>query len=418
VLLYSPDFTGTSNDDGGQAAGGSHARTLSVAVVDPNLERRNAVATLLCGLRSTEMIPRVTTLSGIKDFRSLANQDFRVVLVAADGNREEAIKAIETICRTGSGIAMGYAPSTNDDLLINCMRAGVREFLIYPFAPGAVEDAFSRANSRGLLTPNTKKATANGRSFVFIGAKGGAGGTTAACNFAISMAQDSKGETLLIDLDLPLGDAALILGMPGEFSTIDALRDSERLDATFLRKLSAQHSSGLYVLGAPGIFVKSDITFEAINSLIEVACKTFEYVVIDAGSRWDLAETRVFDMVSTIYLVTQVGIAELRNANRLITGCLQPYSHKLEIVLNRHKDEMFGIGAAAIEKALTRKAQWQIPNDYAAVCEMQNTATPLALKKSNIQRAIQKMARIASGLPAEQQHKKKKFGLFGMASGT
>jgi Flp pilus assembly CpaE family ATPase len=140
--------------------------------------------------------------------------------------------------------------------------------------------------------------------------------------------------------------------------------------------------------------------------------------VIDAGSRWDLAESRVFDMVSTIYLVTQVGIAELRNANRLITGCLQPYSHKLEIVLNRHKDELFGIEVQAIENALTRQARWRIPNDYSSVREMQNTATPLALKDSKIQRAIQTMARIASGLSADQQKKKKKFGLFGMASGV
>ena len=72
-------------------------------------------------------------------------------------------------------------------------------------------------------------------------------------------------------------------------------------------------------------------------------------------------------MVSTIYLVTQVGIAELRNANRLITGCLQPYSQKLEIVLNRYKDMKFGMESDAVEKALTRQADWRIPNDYEAV---------------------------------------------------
>ena len=132
---------------------------------------------------------------------------------------------------------------------------------------------------------------------------------------------------------------------------------------------------------------------EGIDKLIEVASQTFEYVVIDAGSRWDLAQTRVFDMVSTIYLVTQVGVAELRNANRLITGCLQPYSHKLEVVLNRYKDMKFGIEFDAIEKALTRPAEWRIPNDYQAVMEMQTTATPLALKESRIQRRSRRWPR-------------------------
>src|SRR6202034_2568262 len=97
---------------------------------------------------------------------------------------------------------------------------------------------------------------------------------------------------------------------------------------------------------------------------------------------------------------------ELRNSNRLITGCLQPYESKLEIVVNRYKAEMFGIEDKAIEEALTRSAQWRIPNNYEAVCEMQNTATPLALKKSSIQRAIQSMAKIAAGMPQEQRKKK------------
>ena len=415
--MNSPDLIEMSSDPRAQDALSSRAKTLPIAIVDPILERRNVIAGILCALRSTEMAPRVTPLSNIDDFLELAKRDFGVVMVAADGNQDDVMKAIETVCRSGSGVAMAYSASADNELLIHCMRAGVREFLMYPFAPGVLEEAFSRSNSRGLLVPDARKIS--GKSFVFLGAKGGSGGTTAACNFAISMAKDSKRETLLIDLDLPLGDAALVLGVAGEFSTVDALRDPERLDPTFLKKLTAQHSSGLYVLGAPGHFAKSNITHDAMNKLVEVACKTFEYVIIDAGSRWDLAETRVFDMVSTIYLVTQAGIAELRNANRLISGCLQPYSHKLEIVLNRHKDEMFGTEVLAIEKALNRQAQWRIPNDYPAVREMQNTATPLALKESKIQRAIQSMARIASGLQVEQPRpKKKKFGLFAMESGV
>jgi hypothetical protein len=78
---------------------------------------------------------------------------------------------------------------------------------------------------------------------------------------------------------------------------------------------------------------------------------------------------------------------------------------------------MFGIEDQAIDEALTRTAHWRIPNDYDAVCEMQNTATPLALKKSSIQRVIQSMARIASGMPQEQKQKKK-FTLFGATSGA
>jgi pilus assembly protein CpaE len=392
---------------------GEIAQALSIAVVDPDLERCNVVASALCALRSATVAPRVTTLANLANSTLLTSQSFNVVLIAVDGDQETALKTIEAIVRSGRSIPMAYSDRAGDDMLVRCMRAGVREFLLYPFAPGVIEEAFSRAESRGHLRPDKRRA--GGKSFAFLGAKGGSGVTTAACNFAISLAQESKRSTLLIDLDLPLGDAALILGVCSEFSTIDALWDRDRLDSTYLQSLVTEHSSGLFVLGAPGKFQQAPVSNEAIDHLIQVAGQAFDYVVIDAGSRWDLAETRLFDMISTIYLVTQVGVAELRNSNRLITGCLLGYESKLEIVVNRYKSEMFGIEDKAIEEALTRKANWRIPNDFVAVREMQDTATPLALKKSAIQRAFQSMAQIASGIPEE---KKKRFSLFGATSGA
>jgi len=387
---------------------------MSVAVVDPDLKRRNAVATMVCAFRTDGAAPRVTELPDAGDAQFLMNQGFDVVLIAVDKEPETALKTIELLSHAGAATPMAYSESTEGDLLIQCMRVGVREFLMYPFASRVIEEAFSRTASRERLTPD--KRTAAGKSFVFLGAKGGSGVTTAACNFALSLAQDAKRSTLLIDLDLPLGDAALCLGVSHEYSTLEALHEAERLDSTFLAQLLSQHKSGLQVLAAPGRYLRMESPGEAVDQLLTVACQSFDYVVIDAGSQWQLTDTRLFDMVSTVFLVTQVGVAELRNANRLITGCLQPYASKLEIVLNRYTAEMFGIDDDAIEGALTRPAQWRIPNDYAAVRRMQTTAEPL--KESNIQRAIQQMAATASGAFEEKPEKKKRFSLFGLASGT
>jgi hypothetical protein len=74
---------------------------------------------------------------------------------------------------------------------------------------------------------------------------------------------------------------------------------------------------------------------------------------------------------------------------------------------------MFGIDDAAIESALTRPAQWRIPNDYPAVRRMQNTAE--VQKESSVQKAIKKMAVSASGFMDDGQEKKKRFGLFGLS---
>ncbi len=225
-------------------------QALSIAVVDPNLERRNLVASAVCALRSPTFLPRVTTLANVADSGLLTSQSFNIALVAVDGDEETALKTIQAIIRSGRSTPIAYSERSGDDMLIRCMRSGIREFLLYPFSSGVLEEAFSRAKSRGPLKPETRRA--GGKSFAFLGAKGGAGVTTAACNFAISLAQESKRSTLLIDLDLPLGDAALILGVSSDLSTIDALRDWDRLDPTYFHSLVTQHKSGLFVLGAPG----------------------------------------------------------------------------------------------------------------------------------------------------------------------
>ena len=197
-------------------------------------------------------------------------------------------------------------------------------------------------------------------------------------------------KTLLIDLDLPLGDAALNLGIIAEYSTVERLQAMpSRLDGSFLSKLLVKHSSGVSVLAAPGRFPQYQPTDEAIDKLLAVARQEFDNVVVDVGSKIDLTGTALFKEATTIYLVTQAGIPELRNSNRLISQFFSAGGPKLEIVINRYETRTLGVSEEHITKALTRPAQWKIPNDYASVRRMQITATPLALGDSPIVAADQ-----------------------------
>jgi pilus assembly protein CpaE len=259
------------------------------------------------------------------------------------------------------------------------------------------------------LRPSKK---ASGKLLVFLSAKGGSGATTLACNYAVSLAQESKLRTLLIDLNLPLGDAAINLGIKAQYSIVNAFQNTSRLDPHFLSGLLVQHSSGLYVLAAPSELAPTYVSADVIDKLLEVACQDFDYVVVDAGSRLDLQRKHLFDESAIVYLVTQAGIPELRNSHRLITQLSTEGSPKLEIVINRYDPRSLEIDEAHITSALTRPAQWKIPNNYAAVRRMQNTATPLTDEDSPITRAIQQMTRSVCGQPAIPE-KKKMFRLFG-----
>jgi pilus assembly protein CpaE len=296
-------------------------------------------------------------------------------------------------------------------MLVRCMRAGAREFLSFPLAPEVMEEALIRASARRPQVRAEKKT--QGRLLTFMGAKGGAGATMLACNFAVSLAKESGKKTLLIDLDLPLGDAALNMGITAEFSTIDALQSAERLDARFLDQLLVKHSTGVSVLAAPGRFLQYQASPEAIDWLLYVARQEFDNVVVDLGSKLDLMGTAAYKEASTFYLVTQSSIPELRNSNRLVQQFFTGGVPKLEIVINRYESRTLGVSDEHITKALTRPAQWKIPNDYASVRKMQINATPLVLADSAITRQIKLMAKSITGADGVPEPKKKGFRLFG-----
>ena len=279
-------------------------------------------------------------------------------------------------------------------------------------APLETQGTISETQARGEAHSETDFPEAKlGRVLVFLSAKGGSGVTTLACNFAVSLARESKKRTLLIDLNLPLGDAAINLGMTAQYSTANAFQDFSRLDANFLRSLLSKHSSGLSVLPAPGEFSPVLASNEAIDRLLSVARQSFDFVVVDAGSRIDLRGTSLFDESASLYLIAQVGVSELRNANRMISQFFSARDRKLQVVLNRYAPQSLLFDEKQIAKALTRPAVWKIPDDYATARRTQNTAHPVALQDSPISRVIRQMARTACGLPATPE-KKKGFSLF------
>lgn len=382
---------------------------LSVAVLSPSEQRRNAAIAALtehpnCEVRKLPSYPR-----SLGDVPQMLKEQFDAVLIDLDPDPEYALDLVENISARGSAIVMVYSAKVDPEMVMRCMRAGAREFLTQPFNRGTIAEALGRAASRRPEALSQKKT--DGGLHVFAGAKGGSGVTTLACNFAVSLAKETGQRTVLIDLNLPLGDAAINLGISPEFTTVDAFQNAARLDANFLCSLVARHSSALFVLAAPDQLAPTHSTHEAIDRLITVAREAFDYVVVDAGRKLDLWSTTLYDPSATFYLVTQVGVPELRNANRLISQFSRCGSPKLEIVLNRYQANSLELAEQHITKALTKPARWKIPNSYATVLRMQKTAIPFAMEDSSISRIVHEMARSVNNQPALPETKKK-LGFF------
>jgi len=398
------------NAAGEPPANGIHMHSLSAIIISPDISRRPA----LIGASTNQSVSIAREFNQYPSFDELlkaTSQDCHVVVVDLVPDVEAALGLVENISASDPGLTvMVYSPSNDPQLLMRSMRAGAREFLTQPVSPESLTEAFVRASAR-LESSQVKKAT--GKLLLFAGAKGGAGVTTLASNFALALKQESEKDVTLVDLDLHLGDVSVLLGLTPRYTVLDALRSGNRMDSDLVSTLMVQHKSGLAVLAGPDEY--HQVAFSNIGDLrklLRILRGQFPYVVLDGGSGLGMDTGTLLELADVVYLVTQVDIPSLRNAQRMISHIQkQGADHRsLEIVLNRF-DGRSGIDQDQVEKALTAPVKWKIPNDYAAARASHNAGTPLVLQKSPLSSALHQMARAACGKP--ESGRKKVLGLFG-----
>lgn len=386
--------------------------SLTIAILGPDEQSRKAVASALSrhsnlNIREFSVLP-----AKLEDLPQMLRRPYDVVVIEVDGDRDYTFNLVEKLCADGRTYVMAYSVKADMKVAVHLMRAGVREFFTLPLDPAEVASALARAAAHHAAVAPQEAEAPIGKLFVFLGTKGGCGVTTLAANFALALAQESDSNTLLIDLGLPLGDVAINLGIVTEYSVATALYAPNRLDANLLSTLVVKHSSGLSVLAAPLDLPDAAPAPEAVDKLVQVTRESFDYVVVDAGSRLDLMSSNLFDQSATVYLVAQVGISELRNANRMIAKHFAARDENLQIVLNRYKASDLLFDDNKITEALTRPAQWKIPDDYAAARRKRETATPMVLIDSAISQSIRQMAKMAAGLVPEEKNGKRGFFRF------
>jgi pilus assembly protein CpaE len=379
---------------------------LNVALLGPDEQRRKVVASAVSNHPGLKLHEFSSFPPRLEDLPQRLAQAYEVVIIDVDSEPDYAFALVESLCASGRAYVMAYSANADMKRAVQFMRAGVREFFTLPIDPNEVSAALTRASVPRAAPPPHDDSKKTGKLFVFLGSKGGCGVTTLASNFALALAQESDSTTLLIDLGQPLGDVAINLGIVTEYSVITALENPNRVDANLLSTLVSKHSSGLSVLPAPTDLSDVRATKEAVDKLLMVTREIYDYVVVDIGSRIDLMDSTLFEESSTVLLVTQVGISEMRTANRMILKYFAKRDENLQIVINRHKtsDSLFDEGQ--VMKALTRPAQWKIPDDYAAARRTRETATPMVMVDSTISQTIRNMAKSAAGLLSEKNEKR------------
>jgi pilus assembly protein CpaE len=302
-------------------------------------------------------------------------------LVVADirGDAATGLANIERLRVTAPGAAIFAVASTADpDLILQSMRAGANEFFIWPPADDAFHGAIHRTASRRETAHGSRQAA---QTFVFFGAKGGSGTTTVGVNCGVELARLSKRPTLMIDLKPGLGEVALFLGVRSRYSIVDAIDNIHRLDREFLKELVVKHKSGLEILAGSDNFDRPGTADGgAIEELLRLLAKQYDYLVIDAGSQINPCSIAAIYAADRMFLTANPDVPSVRNAQRLLERVrdLGATGDRVRLLLNRAA-EPFPIPPKQIETALGHQIHHMFPSDYKTVSTALNSGVPLSL---------------------------------------
>ncbi len=299
-----------------------------------------------------------------------------------------ALRAIELLHQEISSTAIFViGPMTQPQLIVNAMRAGVREYIERPTSTTDLLEAFVRLTS---TRRKPGRETSRGKVFTIVNAKGGSGATSVAVNLAMAL-QSIHPSTALVDL-APLGHCSLHLNLKPAFTISDAISNLHRLDSSLLDSFMVRHDRGLQILAGAGTPVAIEPAASDYARLFDMMLGMFHYIVVDASSRLDSVTRLVANLSEKILLIAHANVASLWSAGRVAQYLGESGSRdRFALILNRYR-KVAGFNEVETESAIGAPVLWRIPNQYFAVSAAIDRGVPL------MQAGNTELARSISGL--------------------
>lgn len=318
---------------------------------------------------------------GEDQIRAVRQAGADLLVVDLEDDPEVGVKLVQFLAESNpSQRVLAVGPALSQALLLAAMRAGVSDYLQKPVEPDVMAEALQRVTV--LLGRGTESAKKPGQVFSVFGAKGGAGATTLATNLAIVLHRLTGKRTLLVDLDLELGEVAVLLGVRPRFNLVDMVQNFHRMDAGLLASYIEQHQSGVHLLSAPFHPERSEATSaDEIRKIIQFLKHHYDYVVVDTPKSFSPTTLAAFDQSDLVFLMVALDLPSLRNVQRglpLLKRVLPRGLDQTRLVINRYQPDE-EIGLKEVEQTLGLKVFWTLSNDYEAVMRSINAGKPIVL---------------------------------------
>lgn len=256
-----------------------------------------------------------------------------LIIIEANDNPTEFIAGLDQLASVCDPSTRVICIGDLNDIRLyrDLMDRGISEYLVNPKSPLQI------ISSIGDLYADPA-APSVGRSFVFVGARGGVGSSTICHNAAWALSEECKSDTILMDLDLAFGTASLDFEHDPSQGLAEALAAPERLDDVLLDRLLQKCTDRLSLFVAPNMLDRDyDMPPESYETVVEMVRKAAPSVAIDLPHLWSGWARHLLQTADEIVITATPDLASFRNAKNLIETVKSSRSNDSEpiVILNQ-----------------------------------------------------------------------------------
>jgi pilus assembly protein CpaE len=318
------------------------------------------------------------------------------IVVLDATQHDEQLDCIRELAATGSDTAIIAASiDASPAMILGSLRAGAHEFLQLPIDMSEFQTVLERISARHHADDGGSR---RGRVIAVFSGKGGSGVSFLATNLAVAL----NLPTLLVDLNLQNGDAALFLGLEPRYSLADFVANRARLDDSLITSLITPHSANLALLAAPlEPHETEEIEPENVTEILHLVSQRYGRVVLDLPHTFDPVTIAALDIADDILLVMALDIPGIRGTRRALNVLdrLGYPRNRIHLTVNRWSKH----NEVEIEKVQAHLGQpfiGFVPNDYFKVIDSINLGRP-HVDNDPSSRITAEIRRIASALCAD-----------------
>lgn len=367
----------------------------SVLVVDDIANTREDIKRLLYFEEDIEVVGEAG--DGEEAMRLARQLKPDVVLMDINMPGMDGIMATEAIYNSEPDTAIIIISIQGEpEYLKKAMAAGARDYLVKPLSSNELSETIRRVSNsyrtRAVRTASVpaavetknEPALPSNRIIVVFSSKGGVGKTTLSCNLAVCLAQESRKNVALVDLNLQGGDVSVMLNLSPRGTISDLVKEEDQIEYSLINSFMAPHMSGLKILPAPLRPEEADvITSGHVVEILTMLKQHYDFIIVDTTPLFNDLTLSTMEMADDILLTFTRDLAAIKHVatDMEILETLE-LSGKVKLVLNQATLD-YGIKINELEKRLNRTPAAMLPYDEKTVLSSVNKGHPFVLTHQN-----------------------------------